>query len=137
MPRSASPRKKHQRRLINIPVMPELALDFERQLRSSLMMLRATPVIEAFDGVAEIIDVIGITLNRLKRADLHNAFRLIQSGASAMIQIKGKYERTGKVQMSELEYFPIVNAVNECIEVLPRLGVTNLYLSMQELKGMK
>lgn len=137
MPRAAKPRKPYRRRAVNIPVMPELLQQFELQLRLSLKVLRDTPALQAFDGLAEIMDVIGLTLSRLKRAGFYRSFTIIQSGASAMLQIKGKHERTGKVQMSDWEFLPIVNAVNECIDVLPKLNVMDLYASMEELKALK
>lgn len=120
---------------MHIPVMPELLLQFEQQLRVSLGCLSMSPSIESFDSIAEILDVIGLTLYALKRADLLKSFRIIQSGASAMIQVKGKYERTGKVHMTDLEYLPIRNAVNEALTVLPKLSVSDLYLALQKLRS--
>ncbi|HVK55885.1 MAG TPA: hypothetical protein VM532_12760 [Burkholderiales bacterium] len=117
--------------------MPQLQREFAEQLHISLAVLRATPVIEAFDAVAMILDIIGVTLFELKRQDLHQSFVIIQSGASAMLQIKGKYERTGKVHMTTLEFLPIANAVNACLEVLPKLSVTDLYIARQKVVLLK
>jgi len=137
MPRAAKPRKAYRRRLVNIPVMPELLLQFEQQLRISLACLQSSSGLESFDAIAEILDIVGLTLEEMKRPSLLSSFRIIQSGASAMLQIKGKFERTDVIHMTDLEYLPIRNAVNEALEVLPKLSVTNLYMAMQEIKGIR
>lgn len=135
MGRTAKPRKPYRRRIERVPVMPELIKEFEEQLRISLACLRTSPSIESFDAVAEILNVIALTLESLKRPKLHASYKIITSGSSAMMQIEGKRERTGKVHMSDIEYLPILNAVNEALTVLPRLDVMSIYCALQKLRA--
>src|SRR3546814_723578 len=111
--------KVHTPRLPRIPMMPALRDQFGMQMHTALLCLERAPGAEPFEALAEIFNVIQITLEHdTKRA--HEA-RLITGGAAALVQIEHRV-RQGMVPQP-YEIAPIQIAVNTIDAILGQLNV--------------
>lgn len=127
--------RKHTQRTIRLPRIPMgsvLRDQFRLQLHTSLSALRTAPSTDAFDGLAEIFNVVGWALR--DDAQHSKEASVIEVGAAALNRIENHIFLTQRI--AETEIATITTAVNEIDNLLGRLDVSKLYLAMRELRAM-
>jgi hypothetical protein len=119
-------------RLPRIPMGSVLRDQFRLQLHTSLSALKTAPSTDAFDGLAEIFNVVGWALR--DDAQHSREANVIEVGAAALNRIENHVFLTQRI--AETEIATITAAVNEIDNLLGRLDVSKLYLAMRELRAM-
>lgn len=123
-------RNNQRRRLPHLPVMRELHNQFGLQMHTALARLKVEPDMQAYDALAQIFNLIGLTTSKNKK--FQHEHRLIVSGASTMNQIERKI--SAKLPLKQHEITPLQITVNTIDEILGKLSVMDLYASMQQLR---
>ncbi len=95
--------------------------------------LKTQPTFEAFDCVANILNLVALSI--AERPDLLHYFRVLQSAALAMEDIRKRSEQLGRVEMRMLEAQSIVNAIIRFDEILPCITYRTLKLSLRTLES--
>lgn len=128
------PRHAHRARLVSIPMTDGLRKEFAMTMHAALFGLRACPARHHFDALAQIFNVVSLTIENDTRFT-HEA-RIIAGGARALNDIDTRFGELRIFQPSTIEVAPIRPAATAIDQILPRLDVTQLYLSMKRLTAM-
>lgn len=134
MPASRKPRRAYRPRAVAIPVMPELARDFEALLRTSLGWLdrvRTLEVVEPLDNIAHAANVIcGAYPELFAQPAVSGAARTLQ----ALID---RFTAAGRVVVGAHEIAALAPGINVLIERVARADVTRLYLAMEGIRAQR
>jgi hypothetical protein len=123
--------KPYRPKNVRIPVMKDMHDVIGMGMHTSYMMLRDAPSEEAFQQLAQIINMVGISIIGDER--FVDEARIIESASLAMIQIGAK---AGPIGALPYELLPVVNAVN-CIDaMLPRLDGSKLHQANAQLYAL-
>lgn len=126
-------RSAYRPRLVRVPVTglrDELAL----QLHAGLLALEKAPSPNCFDALAEIFNIIGLTLENDPR--LSDESRCICGGAAALNQVEERVCLHGRPPLDH-ELTPIRIAVNTIDAILPRLDMSRMYVAMARLQQIR
>lgn len=122
--------KAYKPKLIKIPMTKALYDEFGIQMHSAYSALVNYPCVEAFDALAAIINVVTVTAARDNRFEHEMLY--LNTGIATMNQIYGKCQ--SKLPLKDHEAASIGVAVSAVDRVLPYMDISQLYLSMQELR---
>lgn len=114
-----------------IPMMRELRDMMSLQLYASTDALIKQPSLDQFQAVAQIVNVVALTIDDDKRFSTERLH--ISSGIAAMMQISRKCETGLKLRDDEVASINLM--VSTIDRILSRLDVSKLYLSMRKLNG--
>lgn len=128
-----SKRKAYKPRLIKIPMSKELYDSFGIYLHMALATMQKRPDSDAFDAIAQIMNVVSITIKDDARFDDHKIF--INSGIRMMNDIANKC--SAGLPLKDYELACITLAINSIDSILPRLDVSKLYLANISVKNIK
>jgi hypothetical protein len=129
------PRKAYKPRMVQLPVMPSLRDEFALTMHMALANLRILPTMDHWDSIAQIFNVISLTIENDIRFKTES--RVLAGGARAMNEIECRFKGRSDFRPSLIEIAPIEPAVNVVDAILPKLNVMVLYHSMQRLHQMK
>jgi hypothetical protein len=126
-------RAAYRPRLIRIPVTglrDEIAL----RLHASLVTLERAPSQACFDALAEIFNIVGLTIENDAR--LTDESRCICGGAAALNQVEERVCLHGRPPLDH-ELTPIRIAANTIDAILFRLDATRMYGAMVRLQQIR
>ncbi len=125
--------KTYKPSLLRVPITKAMIDETCLIALGNLTALRLHPSYAAFDTLANLFNMVGIATD--KRFDLKDEFRLIQSAALAMEDIRKRSEKFGEIKCNDREYSTIANAITRLHLVLPRLNCRELYIAQEELRN--
>ncbi|WP_127814884.1 hypothetical protein [Bordetella bronchiseptica] len=96
-------------------------------MHGALTTLRIAPSVEAFHALADIFNMVSLTIR--DDARLHHEALLISGGARTMNQIGSKCE--AGLALRDHEIASLTVAVSVIDAILPRIDVARLYISEQ------
>lgn len=120
-------------RIARLPVMGKLRDEFGITMHVALRSLETTPTVEAFDALAEVFNLLQVDLQNDRRRA--RAAAVINDGAGALIDSQDAVA-AGQVPL-ERHLKRMRAAVNTIDDLIGKLDINRLYLSMQKLKALK
>lgn len=122
--------KAYKPKLIKIPMTKEMYDKFGFQMHTAYDELCRVPSADAFERLADILQVVSMTAAKDKRFEQEMLY--LNTGIATMNQVFGKCE--AGLPLKEHEIAAIGVSVAAMDRVLPYMDVSKLYLSMQELR---
>lgn len=125
-------RKAYKPRMVKIPMTKELYDTFGIYLHVALATLQKRPDTDAFDAIAQIMNVVALTI----KDDLRfiDEMLYISSGIRMMNDVSNKC--TAGLPLKDYELACITLAVNTIDKILPRLDVSKLYLANATIRNI-
>lgn len=120
-------------RVARLPVMAALRDEFAMVSHLALRSLETTPTVEAFDALAEVFNLLQVDLRNDKKRS--RAAGIISDGAAALIESQDAVA-AGEIPL-ERHLKRMRAAVNTIDDLIGKLDINRLYLSMQVLKTMQ
>ena len=127
-----SKRKEYKPRLVKIPMSKELYDSFGMYLHVALATMQNRPDSDAFDAIAQIMNVVSVTIKDDLRFNNESLF--INSGIRMMNDISNKC--TAGLPLKDYELACITLAINTIDAILSRLDVSKLYLANLSVRSM-
>lgn len=120
-------------RLKRLPVMGKLRDEFGITMHVAMRSLETTPTVEAFDALADVFNLLQVDLENDKRRV--RAAAAINDGAGALNESQ---DAVAAGQVPHQRHLKRIRAaVNTIDELIGKLDVNRLYLSMHKLDALK